>query len=704
MWKKLILSSVLMLVVLLVSAEAQAKPDYIDKVPAGYEKSCNLCHSAVPALNEFGRKWVAAGRDFQAMAKPATGGAGVKTNPPTTAPGAPKAAISRPQGLEPASMVVTVGGDRVRLTGYMARGQFLAPARELARVLGLQVEWQHKEKVVVLRHAATTVSFNARSGQVMVNAVEQQAPAARLAGGRSFLPLRFVANALGYGVSYDPQAGIKLVTAAAHRAGQETPLQETPSQVQLNTAHPGTAYIEANGYAGANTCLTCHPQAGEELLDTAHYRLVDYGAATKDFNGGSYDLPAGMANRFCGFPAGAAGISWAYLATSNTTGQADTLNSCGKCHVTLGTTGPPNFMADTPDPAEKEKLDCLICHAEKYPARRVEYVDTPQGKAGVFTLDPEEAYAAALTVGPTNTEICMRCHEHAMQGEKYKRMTPFTPATDVHAAAGMECTDCHTVQNHKIAKGQAATDLVDNDLPEVEVSCAKCHTPAPHQNQTGELLNEHAQVLACESCHVPDTAFSLYDWSKMVLNPETGYYEPTITHEPGKIAWRWFNGTGTAMANALSSKGLVYPGQKGNPPEDKITPFRGFNSIMPVDKKNPFILLPFDLKMLKETGDPDAAVKSAMASPFMQMLYSQEMVPYLTKMAAEFNQRFTPGPWSGEYMWAPMPMDATLMINHAITAGGRSCTGCHSEKGVFDWQGLGYSEEEITKLTSLPLK
>ena len=370
-------------------------------------------------------------------------------------------------------------------------------------------------------------------------------------------------------------------------------------------------------------------------------------------------------------------------------------NKCNACHAGYGWEDETTFDFNNP-----LNVDCLICHAEKYPTRKVTTIDTPQGKAQVFTLDPEEAKQAALTINKKMTnEQCMRCHEHAMQGDKYKRLTPITPETDVHAAKGMTCLDCHKVKDHLFAKGKAATDLVTNDLPDVDVSCAGCHTEKPHKNNA--ILNMHTSKLACEACHIKDTARSIYDWSKIVLDKKTGYYGPTIIHEPGKVTWRWFNGTGTGMAAALSSKGDIYPGKKGNPPEDKITPFRGFNQVFPVDKNNPFFLLPFDLKTLKETGDADKALKVAMNSPYMKMLYSKKMEPLMQKLAGQFGMKWNGGPWKGQYMYVPMPKDATISINHAITKQGRSCSDCHSPNGIMDWKGLGYSDEEIKKLTSI---
>ena len=57
----------------------------------------------------------------------------------------------------------------------------------------------------------------------------------------------------------------------------------------------------------------------------------------------------------------------------------------------------------------------------------------------------------------------------------YKRGTPFNPEHDVHAAAGVTCTDCHKVDHHKIARGSRVTDMHAWERQNVEVDC--CQLP-----------------------------------------------------------------------------------------------------------------------------------------------------------------------------------------------------------------------------------
>lgn len=84
MKKTLLVCLVLALVVsCLLAGVAQAKSEYVQQIPADVQnKSCNLCHTAsIPELNDAGKAWVAAGKDWsvfkpKAEAKPAAAPAG----------------------------------------------------------------------------------------------------------------------------------------------------------------------------------------------------------------------------------------------------------------------------------------------------------------------------------------------------------------------------------------------------------------------------------------------------------------------------------------------------------------------------------------------------------------------------------------------------------------------------------------------------
>ncbi|MGQ9659322.1 MAG: cytochrome c3 family protein [Thermochromatium sp.] len=359
-------------------------------------------------------------------------------------------------------------------------------------------------------------------------------------------------------------------------------------------------------YEGPKTCLTCHATIEvahpdgtrstvntlDDLVNSVHFKFQSdsggfstYGYDGRQVNAGLRKIPVGKINRACGIPGSFSWTGWAALIASRPehveAGEVVLRSEgCGQCHIG-GNYQPATEkmmpIGDVPRTA-KEGIDCLICHATSYDMNQRIVIRDEHG----LRWGQDRSLRAALTVGPISSETCLRCHQHNMGGDTYahnvaaqalgdrhqrilhrgaKRGNPFSPESDVHAAAGIQCTDCHRPEGHKIPRGRMGVDLVANDLPGKEVSCETCHTQAPHNNsQDKALLNGHIARLACETCHIPrleDTNVVLRDWVHPTWNPEEGIWEPTDVYrsgEPGKgLIYLWFNGKGTFLANALGN-------------------------------------------------------------------------------------------------------------------------------------------------------
>ncbi|MFD2111577.1 nitrite reductase [Thiorhodococcus fuscus] len=359
-------------------------------------------------------------------------------------------------------------------------------------------------------------------------------------------------------------------------------------------------------YAGPDTCLTCHatikidhPDGSvstvntlDDIVNSVHFKFQSnsggfstYGYDGRRVNSGVHKIPVGKIDRACGIPGSFTWTGWAALVTAKPEhdGRIEPQlrsEGCGQCHIG-GNYQPATEkmmpIGDVPDEA-KEGIDCLICHSTQYDMNRRVVIRDAHG----LRWDQDRSMRAALTVGPIRSENCLRCHQHNMGGDTYvhnaaaqqngyehqrilhrgaKRGNPFSPQDDAHAAAGLQCTDCHRPEGHKIPRGRKGVDLVANDLPGKEVSCESCHSRAPHNNSEHKaLLNGHIARLACETCHIeelqPDNVV-LRDWVHPTWNAEEGIWEPTDIYRsgaPGKgFTFLWFNGNGTFLANALGN-------------------------------------------------------------------------------------------------------------------------------------------------------
>ncbi|NMC42395.1 MAG: hypothetical protein GYA46_00615, partial [candidate division Zixibacteria bacterium] len=354
-------------------------------------------------------------------------------------------------------------------------------------------------------------------------------------------------------------------------------------------------------YEGPSTCLKCHETMtikdavtgkekktplGDNLLTSVHYRFFStahpnvYG-----FNGAKADnFPMGKIDRPCPKPGSFAITAWAEQVVTR---EGDTLSEgCGQCHIggqgqaPLGEIMPGYRTIE----AEKEAVDCLICHAAAYDMNRKQVV---RDGAGRLRWDQDLSMTAAMSVTNTTSQTCLRCHQHNFGGDIYvdqvdptymqsmqnpgrqrprvlhpgsKRGTPFSPSWDVHAAAGVNCVDCHMTEGHYIAKGTHTTTMMANDLPSVEVDCENCHTATPHTSggDQADYLNAHIEKIACQTCHIPslhpDNA-TYRDFSKPVFEEHPGIYvysDSVKATEPGTgIMYVWWNGDATFLGNPI---------------------------------------------------------------------------------------------------------------------------------------------------------
>ncbi|MBF0136664.1 MAG: nitrite reductase [Magnetococcales bacterium] len=259
---------------------------------------------------------------------------------------------------------------------------------------------------------------------------------------------------------------------------------------------------------------------------------------------------------------------------------------CGQCHIGGGYHPATEKMMPVGDVPEKVKqgIDCLICHAQAYD---MNYRHVIQDEGGT-RWNQDRTLKAALTVGIPTKDNCMFCHQHNMGGDLEadlaanaaprnlgyenprllhpgaKRANSITADNDVHAAAGLICTDCHVPQGHKIPRGTKGVDLVATDLPEREVTCEGCHTNAAHlKSPYRAILNGHLDRVSCEACHIHNLgsdSVMLRDWIHPVWNEEEGIYvyrDVLRSGDPGKgFLFLWFNGNGTFLANALGDNPL----------------------------------------------------------------------------------------------------------------------------------------------------
>jgi hypothetical protein len=475
------------------------------------------------------------------------------------------------------------------------------------------------------------------------------------------------------------------------------PAQQNSSLLK-KWAHPGNDVIKENGYEGAQTCAMCHEDALNEITHSVHWKLA---TPVSNVQGLPDSTEWGMSNRECALAGSTTLANW----TASTNGKFSVQAAgCGVCHI--GSLSNPPMSGIKPSDSEKNTADCLICHAENYDwSKRATVIKDSTGSH--WGQDMSLKAALSITKTPTNN-ACLRCHEHSFSDD-YKRGTPYSPKNDVHAAAGLSCLTCHTAEHHKIAKGMYESDMVANDLPDVDVTCSNCHGNSPHQGKDAVMLNEHTSKIACQTCHITQVSGIVYEnWGKPVKDNIHGKYSelskfdkipsnpklyvPTDSIKMEHPAYIWRVPNTKDQKNAQSW--MAFSTSDINTQEAKIFPVRALTQVMLFDKKLkmwqapgmaflksdptmaqfPLLLAP-NREVYNETGDVKKAIESGM-KPYEQMGLK----------------------WSGEWMSMQVPGASYISVNHGVKKEGLSCNSCHSSNSVMDFKALGYTQKQIEQL------
>ncbi len=393
-------------------------------------------------------------------------------------------------------------------------------------------------------------------------------------------------------------------------------------------------------YEGPKTCEKCHPGIVDDVLQSVHYKLKGPVSTIQGLTG-----EWGEINRECGLP-----------------GSIYKLNAgCKQCHIGNGAA-----VTNEPTAREREGIDCLICHAAKYDYSKRKVIpdtDKPEG----FLVTQDRSLESARTVGgkPSN-EACLRCHNLPAGGLWWKRGINYSPERDIHVAKGMTCVDCHKAEKHKFANvsdpGGWAKETTTKTL-----RCETCHIDVKHKNPDINS-NNHLARISCNVCHIPTIGGVVTrDYVNVVKNPKTEMFmpraDPFDNTYSTKPTYRFFNGTGTQDIQPIGSI---------NDPKSKITAFKPLTTIAPRDAKTKKLLFQ-NLAVLFKTGSVD----QALAQGFKQM--KQE--------------------YSGA--WEPTSLTGYFILSHDITkAKALNCADCHSDKDYIGFSKLGYSPEQVTKLTN----
>ena len=413
-------------------------------------------------------------------------------------------------------------------------------------------------------------------------------------------------------------------------------------------------------------CLECHEEEGMEILHTAHWTWTGHSPNTV---GHEHDVELGkrqVINNYC-----------IHIRSNEP--------RCAQCHIGYG------FTDDTFDFDDPRGIDCLICHDTTGTYAKA----APNGGLPAEGIDLARVVAE---VGRPSRENCGKCHFYGGGGANVKH-GDLEPALvepshefDVHMGKhDMRCQDCHTTFEHRIA-GQC----VAIPASEGRVTCRQCHGDTPHALDAplGAHLDAHTSTIACQTCHIPSFAKEtptklIWDWSKAGQDLPEGkdaHGMSTFAKKKGTFVWGkdvnpcygWYNGRHERVlpGDPIDPEGgtvLNRPAGSIRDPEARLSPFKCYQGIVPIDAELKTLAIPKLWKGFWKHFDWDRAVEEGMKENGMP--YSGELGFARVDMYWGINHEV-------------VPATKALRCADCHDSGAVTCSRCHGEDHDLDEEAL----------------
>ncbi len=411
-------------------------------------------------------------------------------------------------------------------------------------------------------------------------------------------------------------------------------LLHAPSTVGATNPHlsitgPIATPTEANA-----TCIGCHEVQAKDLRNSVHWKWERQGV--ENDKTGNIKKALNL-SRF--------GIA-----------AAVNPETCRRCHISVQS---EDMLLQ---PSETPTINCLICH------------DT----TGTYRLnnDPSELEHIIRTVGRPSQQNCISCHQRQC-GLAPDQVLPTT--RDIHLDKyGFSCQRCHPSSGHHDFKRKITNDANRSGGQ----GCTTCHSLSPHALSR---LNQHATLIACQSCHIPaygTNAPAVVNWNWLLESstPATYQQDHLLFSAQGFVLGKnispqyfWDNGSNIVYTRGTKiepeqTTTLQRPGLRS--PSSKIMPFSAQYGTQLYDAKYRYLISP---KLVQEKAP-------LFAGTDWNDVSSQGMKKIRL-------------PYSGQYGFTTTV--SFYRLNHGVVAAEKAldCMDCHGTVSRFDWQQLGYEQD-----------
>ncbi|HYG56692.1 MAG TPA: stalk domain-containing protein [Symbiobacteriaceae bacterium] len=131
---------------------------------------------------------------------------------------------------------------------FVESGRTLVPIRVLAELLGFEVAWDEPEQKITLTKGDTTIVLWVDSTKVLVNGKEGTIDVpAKVLGGRTFVPIRFIAETLGTHVGWDNDKQAAVVTSGTRLTEKAMRQQQAAPNYKMTADIAQVATVTGEG-------------------------------------------------------------------------------------------------------------------------------------------------------------------------------------------------------------------------------------------------------------------------------------------------------------------------------------------------------------------------------------------------------------------------------------------------------------------------
>ncbi len=408
--------------------------------------------------------------------------------------------------------------------------------------------------------------------------------------------------------NYSAELGIGEYTDTGNKGERDHPITSLSGRMDTSTTDHATLKELKGPFTSGpevtRACLGCHNKAGHQFKKNKHWTWSYTHPKTGQKLGKNV-----LINNFCTNARGNEGM-------------------CAQCHAGYGMTETEYDYDNT------ENIDCLVCHETTG-----KYYKTPTTKGNKSCSvmfegkKPIDWTSSAQSVSLSARSNCGSCHFYGGGGDNVKHgdlsSVLFHPSRDIDVhmseqGENFSCVICHVGEGHEWAGSRydmKATDIQGTGKPGAprnSATCESCHDHEPHPiSLTGIKLNDHADRIACETCHIAEFARGGvatkvgWDWRTAgKLKNGEGFKQEGYTQGDGKHrytyksikgdfkydenvipTYRWFNGVSTFSTidtkfDPTKPVDINHLEGSSNDPDSRIWPFKVMHTVQPYDKVN----------------------------------------------------------------------------------------------------------------------